>query len=100
MRMEENGHIYSQVMKMYELWKRITTELNGRKSHEIATNIVLLSLPRSYKNVVAGFLRDRDYHVPFFDFMMWLRNQTVDSTAGEVIDGSGIFDIQVINVLC
>jgi len=88
------------VMKMYELWKRVTTELNGRMSDEIATNVILLSLPRSYKDVIAGFLRDRDYHDPFFDFMMWLRNQKVDSTAGEVIDGSGIFDIQVINVLC
>ena len=69
-------------------------------SDEIAMNVVLLSLPRSYKDVIAGFLRDRDDHVLFFDFMMWLRNQKVDSTTGEVVDGAGIFDIQVINVLC
>ena len=87
-------------MKMYGLWKRLTTELSGRISDEIAMNVVLLSLTRSYKDVIAGFLRDRDYHVPFFDFMMWLRNQKVDSTTGEVIDGASIFDIQVINVLC
>ena len=100
MKMEENGYIYSHVMKMYGLWKRLTTELNGRITDEIAMNVVLLYLPRSYKAVIAGFLRDRDDHVPFFDFMMWLRNQKVDSTAGEVIDGAGIFDIQVINVSC
>ena len=87
MKMEENGHIYSHVMKMYGLWKRLTTELSGRISDEIAMNVVLLSLPKSYKDVIARFLRDRDDHVPFFDFMMWLRNQKVDSTAGEVIDG-------------
>ena len=85
---------------MYGLWKRLTTELNGRITYEIAMNVVLLSLPMSYKNIVAGYIRDKDDHVLFFDFMMWLRNQKVDSTAGEVIDGAGIFDIQVINVLC
>ena len=63
MKMEENGHIYSHVMKMYELWRRITTELNGRMSDEIATNVVLLSLPRSYKDVIAGFLKIGRAHV-------------------------------------
>ena len=82
MRMEENGNIYSHVMKMYGLWKRLTTELSGRIFDEIAMNVVLLSLPRSYKNIIAGFIRDRDDHILFFDFMMWLRNQKVDSTTG------------------
>ena len=87
-------------MKMYGLWKRLTTELNGRITDEIAMNVVLLSLPRNYKDIVAGFIRDRDSHILFFDFMMWLRNQKVDPATGEVIDGAGIFDIQIINVSC
>ena len=100
MKMEENGNIYNHVMKMYGLWKRLTNELNGRITDEVAINVVLISLPVSYKNIVGGFIRDRDDQVLFFDFMMWLRNQKVDSNAREVIDGVGIFDIQVINVSC
>ena len=100
MKMEESGNIYNHVMKMYGLWKCLITELRGSLGDEIAINVMLLSLPASYKDIVAGFIRDRDGRVLFFDFMMWLRNQKVDSTAGKVINGAGIFDIQVINVSC
>ena len=100
MKMEENGNIYSHVMKMYGLWKRLVNELRGSFNDEVALNVVLLSIPVSYKNIVANFIRDRDSHILFFDFMMWLRNQKVDPATGEVIDEAGIFDIQIINVSC
>jgi len=86
MRMEENGNIYLHVMKMYELWRRLTTVLNGTLDDKVAIDVVLISLPASYNDIVAGFIRDRDDRVSFFDFAMWLRNQKVDSGAGEVID--------------
>ena len=81
MKMEENGNIYNHVMKMCGLWRRLTNELNGCIPDEVAMNDVLISLPTSYKNIVAGYIRDKDDHVLFFDFMMWLRNQKDDSTA-------------------
>ena len=64
---------------------------------EFTIDGVLRSLPPSYKDFVIGYVM-RGESLTFHEFLARLRTVKVDPVAVEVIDGEGIFDIQVINV--
>ena len=51
----------------------------------------------SYKGVVSGYVMGGE-SLTFVEFMSQIRTVQVEPIAGEIIDGEGIFDIQVINV--
>ena len=66
-------------------------------TYEFAIDGVLRSLPPSYKDFVIGYVM-RGESFTFHEFLARLRTVKVKPIEGEVVDGEGIFDIQVINV--
>jgi hypothetical protein len=97
LRMEENTCLRSHLKKMYDIYEYLVTGLNYWMSEIFAREVVLRSLPPSYKDVVNSYVMKGDIYVPFFKFMVKLANVKVEPIAGEVVDPAGIFDIQVIN---
>lgn len=69
-KMKENDSIYNHVMKMYGLWRHLAYHLNSVITDKVAVNVVLISLPASYKDIIEGFVRVRDDRIMFYDFMM------------------------------
>ena len=82
---------------MHDLHARLTGDLDYWMTDALAIEVVLFSLPPSYKDVVVDYIM-RGESFTFHEFMARLRTVNVDPIAGEVLDGEGIFDIQVINV--
>ena len=96
-KMEENTCLESHLATMHGIHGRLVTDLDYWMTDEFAIDGVLRSLPPSYKNFVIGYVM-RGESFTFHEFLAKLRTLKVDPIAGEVIDGEGIFDIQVINV--
>ena len=97
MKMEENTCLESHLATMHRIHGCLTTDLDYWMTDEIAIDGVLSSLPPSYKDFVIGYVM-RGESFTFHEFLARLRTVKVDPVAVEVIDGEGIFDIQVINV--
>ena len=97
LRMEENTCLRSHLKKMYDIYEHLVTSLDYGMTDIFAKEVVLRSLPPSYKDVVNSYVMKGDIYVPFFKFMVKLANVKVEPIAGEVVDAAGIFDIQVIN---
>ena len=97
MKMEENTCLESHLATMHRIHGCLTTDSDYWMTDEIAIDGVLSSLPPSYKDFVIGYVM-RGESFTFHEFLTRLRTVKVDPVAVEVIDGEGIFDIQVINV--
>ena len=97
MKMEENTCLESHLATMHGIHGRLATDLDYWMTDEIAIDGVLSSPPPSYKDFVIGYVMQGELFT-FHEFLARLRTMKVDPVAVEVIDGEGIFDIQVINV--
>ena len=96
-KMEENTCLESHLANLHRIHRRLTGDLDYWMTDALAIDAVLFSLPPSYKDVVADYVM-RGESFTFHEFLARLRTVKVKPIEGEVIDGEGIFDIQVINV--
>ena len=64
---------------------------------ELAMDVVLRSLPLSYKNYARVFVMKGE-EFTFFAFLNRLRTAKVEPVEAEIIDPEGIYDIQIINI--
>jgi len=97
-KMEENTCLVSHLTNMHRIHRRLTDDLDYLMTDELAIDVVMLSLPPSYKEFIDSYVKIGDDQITFHQFMMQMRRLRVEPIAGEVIDGAGICDIQVINV--
>ena len=81
-------------MRMHEIHRRLTHVWNYWIADEWAMDIVLRSLPLSYKSFVRDFVMKGEVFT-FFAFLDRLRTAKVEPVAAEIIDPEGIYDIQV-----
>ena len=67
-------------------------------TYAFVINGVLRSLPPNYKEYVLSYVMLEESFT-FHEFLTKLRTLKVDPMAGEDVDGVGMFDIRIINVL-
>ena len=84
-------------MRMHEIHLRPTYDWDYLMTDEMAIDMVLHSLPLSYKSYVRDFVMKGEQFT-FFAFLAWLRTSKVEPVEAEIIDPEGIFDIQFIKV--
>jgi uncharacterized radical SAM superfamily Fe-S cluster-containing enzyme len=92
-KMEEHECVGLHLAKMPRIHRRLTVELGFDLSDDIAKSMVLCSLPPSYKSFVKRFLR-KDEVVNLHQLMARTRLHEIESSHMEIIDLTGICDIQ------
>jgi hypothetical protein len=91
--MEENTCIESHPTDMHRLYRRLTDELKYEMTDDIGKDVVLQSLPPSYKAYVEGYLM-AGFDVTFHQCIIQIRSLKVETIVGEIADPAGIFDIK------
>jgi hypothetical protein len=99
-KMEENTCLVSHLMNMHRIRRNLIDDLDYLMTDELTIDVVMLSLPPSYKEFINTYVNTGDDQITFHQFIMQLRCLEVEPIVGEVIDDAGICDIQVINVSC
>ena len=97
-KMEEHTCLETHVTKMHGIY-RLVEDFDYWTTDEFAITTVLHSLPPSYKNFVHDFVgKGETFHFDH-EFMVKLLSVKVEPVVGEIVDGEGIYDIHVVNVL-
>ena len=92
--MEEKTCIDQHLVRMHEIHQRLTYVWDYWMADEWAMDIVLRSLPISYKSFVRDFVMKGE-QFPFFTSMERLRTAKVEPVEAEIVDPEGIYDIQI-----
>ena len=83
---------------MKDIYEFLTEGMDHWIPTDFAVNVLLRSLPPSYSNFVDGYVKAGVW-ASFHQVLSRIRDQKVESVAGEVINEKGIFDIlKVLNV--
>jgi hypothetical protein len=102
--MEENTCFEIHLTSMHRIHTRLTDKMNYLVTDELAIDVVLQSLPPSYNEFIKSYLMTRHDEISFYQCIVQLRRLNVEPIAGEVVDPTGIFDMQCyiyfINTYC
>jgi hypothetical protein len=101
--MEEHTSVETHLKKMHQIHRRLTIELEYEITDALANSAVLQSLPPNYREFVKGFVMMGEV-VTFDQLLARVRTLKVEPIDGEIVDPTGIFDIQCykhfINTYC
>ena len=95
--MEEKTCLDQHLVRMHEIHRHLTHVWDYWMANETAMDVVLRSLPLSYKSYVRDFVMKGE-EFTFFAFLARLRTAKVEPIEAEIIDPEGIYDIQFISV--
>jgi hypothetical protein len=91
--MEDHTSVGLHLAKMHGIHRHLILEFDLEIPDPLANGAVLCSLPPSYKNFVKDFVMGGE-SVTFHELVARVRTLKVESIQGEIIDPTGIYDIQ------
>jgi hypothetical protein len=93
LKMEEHTSVGLHLVKMHGIHRHLILELDHEKPDPIANDAVLCLLPPSYKSFVEEFVVGGEM-ITFHELVARVRALKVDCIQGEIVDPTGICDIQ------
>ena len=93
-KMEEHACIHAHLARMEEIFHRLTVDLDYWMTDTFGISVILRSLPPSYKSFVESYVMSGE-SVELPEFLEMVRNVQVEPIEGEIVDETGIYDIQM-----
>jgi hypothetical protein len=93
LKMEEHTSVGLHLAKMHGIHRHLILEFEHEIPDPLANGVVLRSLPPSYRSFVEDFVMGGE-SVTFHELVGRVRSLKVDCIQGEIIDPTGICDIQ------
>jgi hypothetical protein len=93
LKMEEHTSVGFHLAKMHGIHRHLILEFDQEIPDPLANGAVLRSLPPSYRSFVKEFVMGGEL-VTFHELVERVRSLKVDCIQGEIIDPTGICDIQ------
>ena len=94
-KMEEHTCVQTHLAKMNEIFHRLTVIFDYWTKDIFGISVILRSLPPSYKSFVESYVMGGE-SVELLEFLEMVRNVQVEPIEGEIVDVTGIFDIQML----
>jgi hypothetical protein len=93
LKMEEHTSVRIHLAKMRGIHRHLILEFDHEIEDPIANDVVLCSLPPSYRSFIKDFVMGGEM-VTFHELVARVRSLKVDCIQGEIVDPTGICDIQ------
>jgi hypothetical protein len=93
LKMEEHTSVGLHLAKVHRIHRHLILEFNHEIPGPLANGAVLRSLPPSYRSFVEDFVMGGE-SVTFHELVPMVRSLKVESSQGEIVDPTGICDIQ------
>ena len=94
-KMEEHTCVRTHLAKMDEIFHRLTVVFDYWTTDTFGISVIQRSLPPSYKSFVENYVMGGE-SVELPEFLEMVRNVQVEPIEGEIVDETGIFDIQML----